>query len=105
MSTSSDVIPSNRAFRSDNTAGASPEVVKAVAAAAAGYVSSYGDDPYTGSVRHRLSEIFERDVEVLLVSTGTAANCLGLAALPHPGTACCATRAVTPRRSGLSCPE
>jgi threonine aldolase len=77
-------IPSHRAFISDNIAGASPEIAQAVAAAAAGYASSYGDDPFTGRVRHRLSEIFERDVEVFAVSTGTAANCLSLAALTPP---------------------
>ncbi|WP_238431973.1 threonine aldolase family protein [Streptomyces cavernae] len=84
MSTSTDVIPSHRAFISDNIAGASPEIAQAVAAAAAGYALSYGNDPFTGSVRHRLSELFERDVEVFPVSTGTAANCLGLAALTPP---------------------
>jgi threonine aldolase len=84
MSTSADVIPSHRAFLSDNMAGASPEIAQAVAAAAAGYALSYGSDPFTGSVRRRLSEIFERDVDVFPVSTGTAANCLGLAALTPP---------------------
>ncbi|MEU1851978.1 low specificity L-threonine aldolase [Streptomyces sp. NPDC019990] len=84
MSTGTDVIPSHRSFISDNVAGASPEIVQAVAAAAAGYAQSYGNDPFTGSVRHRLSELFERDVEVFPVSTGTAANCLALAALTSP---------------------
>jgi threonine aldolase len=84
MSTSADVIPSHRAFLSDNMAGASPEIAQAVAAAAAGYALSYGSDPFTGSVVRRLSEIFERDVDVFPVSTGTAANCLGLAALTPP---------------------
>jgi threonine aldolase len=84
MSTSTEAIPSHRAFISDNIAGASPEIAQAVVAAAAGYAPSYGDDPFTGSVRHRLSEIFERDVEVFPVSTGTAANCLSLATLTPP---------------------
>lgn len=84
MSTTTDVIPSNRAFISDNMAGASPEIAQAVAAAAAGHALPYGNDPYTGSIRRQLSEIFERDVDVFPVSTGTAANCLGLAALTPP---------------------
>ncbi|MEU3089810.1 hypothetical protein ACWCQ0_16620 [Streptomyces massasporeus] len=37
MSTSTGLIPSHRAFISDNIAGASPEIAQAVAAAAAGY--------------------------------------------------------------------
>lgn len=84
MSTTTDVIPSGRAFISDNMAGASPETAQAVAASVAGHALPYGNDPFTGSVRRRLSEIFERDVDVFPVSTGTAANCLGLAALTPP---------------------
>ncbi|MFF8606277.1 threonine aldolase family protein [Streptomyces sp. NPDC015346] len=84
MTTTTDVIPSGRAFISDNMAGASPEIAQAVAAAAAGHALPYGNDPFTGSVRRTLSEIFERDVDVFPVSTGTAANCLGLAALTPP---------------------
>ncbi|MER7309919.1 low specificity L-threonine aldolase [Streptomyces griseoluteus] len=84
MTTTTGVIGSNRAFISDNMAGASPEIARAVAAAATGHTLPYGNDPFTGSVRHQLSEIFERDVDVFPVSTGTAANCLGLAALTPP---------------------
>nr|WTB31327.1 low specificity L-threonine aldolase [Streptomyces sp. NBC_00830] len=84
MSTTTDVTPSGRAFISDNMAGASPEIAQAVATAAAGHVPPYGNDPFTEGARRRLSETFERDVDVFLVSTGSAANCLGLAALTRP---------------------
>lgn len=83
MSTTA-VTPSGRAFMSDNMAGASPEIVGAVAAAAAGHSAPYGNDPFTDRARRRLSEIFERNVDVFPVSTGTAANCLSLAALTPP---------------------
>ncbi|MFI0730651.1 threonine aldolase family protein [Streptomyces sp. NPDC021225] len=83
MSTTA-VTPSGRAFISDNMAGASPEIVRAVAAAAAGNAPPYGNDPFTDSARRKLSEIFERDVDIFPVSTGTAANCLALAALTPP---------------------
>ncbi|MEU1181141.1 low specificity L-threonine aldolase [Streptomyces sp. NPDC005820] len=73
-----------RIFSSDNTAGASPEIVEAVTRAAAGQAKPYGADDLTADVRRRLGEIFERDVDVLLVSTGSAANALSLAALTPP---------------------
>jgi threonine aldolase len=71
-------------FSSDNAAGASPEIVEAVVRAAAGQATPYGSDDITAGVRRRLGEIFERDVDVLIVSTGSAANALSLAALTPP---------------------
>ena len=76
--------PASRVFSSDNTAGTSPEILEAMTRAAAGQALPYGADDTTASVRRRLSEIFERDVDVLLVSTGSAANALSLAALTPP---------------------
>ncbi|MEU1517449.1 low specificity L-threonine aldolase [Streptomyces sp. NPDC005811] len=73
-----------RIFSSDNAAGASPEIVEAVTRAAAGQARPYGADDLTVGVRRRLGEIFEREVDVLLVSSGTAANALSLAALTPP---------------------
>ncbi|KUO08282.1 threonine aldolase family protein [Streptomyces sp. DSM 15324] len=73
-----------RIFSSDNTAGASPEIVEAVTRAAAGQARPYGADDLTAGVRRRLGEIFEREVDLLLVSSGTAANALSLAALTPP---------------------
>ncbi|MFI5794996.1 threonine aldolase family protein [Streptomyces sp. NPDC051677] len=84
MDTSIGSIPSSRAFLSDNMAGASPEIVQAVVDAAAGQVLPYGGDPFTDKVRRKLDEIFERDTAVLLVSTGSVANALSLAALTRP---------------------
>ncbi|MYU22639.1 low specificity L-threonine aldolase [Streptomyces sp. SID8352] len=84
MDTSADPAPSNPAFLSDNMAGASPEMVRAVADAAAGQAPPYGRDPLTEAVRHRLSAVFERKASVFLVNTGSAANALGLAALTRP---------------------
>lgn len=71
-------------FRSDNTVGAAPEVIEAMAAANTGAAMGYGDDAWTERVEARLAEIFERRCTVLLVSTGTAANALSLAALTPP---------------------
>lgn len=84
MNTTIATTPSGRAFISDNMAGASPQIAQAVADAATGQVLPYGNDPFTASARHRLSDIFERDVDVFIVSTGSAANGLSLAALTPP---------------------
>ncbi|MEY9967018.1 threonine aldolase [Streptacidiphilus sp. MAP12-16] len=84
MGTSIATTPSSRAFISDNMAGASPQIAQAVADAAAGQVLPYGNDPFTDSARRRLSGIFEREVDVFPVSTGSAANGLSLAALTPP---------------------
>jgi threonine aldolase len=77
-------------FSSDNVAGISPEILAAVAAANTGKPPSYGDDPLTARVERRLAEIFEHEVAVFPVATGTAANALALATLVPPwGTVFC----------------
>ncbi|MFJ3704772.1 MULTISPECIES: low specificity L-threonine aldolase [Streptomyces] len=73
-----------RIFTSDNTAGASPEIVQAVIAAASGQDLPYGADRHTAGARARFAEVFGRDVDVLPVSTGSVANALSLAALTPP---------------------
>lgn len=71
-------------FASDNTAGASPAVMAALARANTGAAPAYGADPWTRAVETRLSALFEREVAVALVTTGTAANALALASLVKP---------------------
>lgn len=75
---------------SDNFAGASPEIVAALAEAARGSAAPYGADPATASVEKRLAEIFETDLAVLPVVSGTAANAIALAACcpPYGAVAC-----------------
>jgi threonine aldolase len=77
-------------FASDNSYGAWPEIVAAVGAAATGAVPSYGDDTLTAKVRARLAELFERELTVFPVISGTAANALALATLvpPHGAIFC-----------------
>jgi threonine aldolase len=74
----------SRCFTSDNTAGGAPEILAAVVAAASGQASPYGTDSWTLSARRRFSEIFDCDVDLLPVCTGSAANALSLAALTPP---------------------
>jgi threonine aldolase len=71
-------------FISDNTAGASAPVMAAIAAANDGAASAYGTDPWTKRVEARFGEIFEREVAVFLVTSGTAANALALASITRP---------------------
>ncbi|MCG5240963.1 low specificity L-threonine aldolase [Azospirillum doebereinerae] len=71
-------------FRSDNVAGAAPEVITALATASTGQAAPYGNDALTARVTERLSAIFETQVAVFPVATGTAANALALSALAPP---------------------
>lgn len=73
-----------REFTSDNTAGGAPEIIAAVVAAAAGQAPPYGADSWTSSAQRRFSEIFDCNVDLLPVCTGSAANALSLAALTPP---------------------
>jgi threonine aldolase len=81
-------------FASDNAAGVAPAVFDALIRANAGFAIAYGDDALTRRVEHAFSELFEREVAVFLVSTGTAANALALAHLSPPwGAVLCHTEA------------
>lgn len=71
-------------FRSDNVASVSPEILHAIVAANHGQAASYGDDEYSALVNRKFSELFETEVTVFPVSTGTAANALSLASCARP---------------------
>jgi threonine aldolase len=73
-----------RSFLSDNSAGISPEILAAIGRANEGSAAGYGADPLTASLAGRFSAVFEREVAVFLVATGTAANALSLAACCPP---------------------
>jgi len=68
-------------FSSDNVTGACPEVIDAIIAANDGIVESYGNDKWSLNLQKKLSEIFETDVVVFPVVSGTAANALALSVL------------------------
>ncbi len=81
-------------FTSDNVVGASPVVMAAIVAANTGPQPSYGADPFTLEAEARLREVFETELAVFLVATGTAANALVLGALCPPwGAVFCHERA------------
>ena len=72
-------------FSSDNWAGAHPAIAESLVKAAPGFAAAYGTSALDRKVEGLFSEIFERDVAVFFVATGTAANSLGLASVTRPG--------------------
>ena len=73
-----------RDFASDNTAGVAPEIMAAIQAANHGPASSYGADALTARLTALARELFETELEIFPVATGTAANGLSLAAVSPP---------------------
>ena len=74
-------VKPSRSFASDNNAGVHSEVIEAIAAANAGHVIAYGDDPYTGRAIEQFQKHFGKDIAVYFVFGGTGANVLGLQAV------------------------
>ena len=71
-------------FASDNAAGIAPEILAGIAGANDGAALAYGRDAWTARIERKFTDMFEREVAVFLVATGTAANALALAHLTPP---------------------
>jgi len=71
-------------FRSDNVATVAPEIMRALEATNHGLAAAYGDDEYSALLNRKFSDLFETEVTVFPVSTGTAANALSLATCARP---------------------
>jgi threonine aldolase len=81
-------------FASDNTAGVAPRILDALARASSGFALGYGNDDLTRRVEQRMAALFEREIAVFLVPTGTAANALALAQIAPPwGAVLCHSQA------------
>jgi threonine aldolase len=76
-------------FFSDNAAAAHPAVIEAIARSNR-MDTAYDGDEWSRRLDAAFSDLFEREVRALWVTTGTAANCLALAALcpPYGGILC-----------------
>ncbi len=72
-------------FSSDNWAGAHPKIAAALSTHASGFEPAYGSGDLDRQVTEKFSEIFEREVAVFFVGTGTAANALSLVSVDKPG--------------------
>ena len=75
-------------FVSDNVVGASAPVLEALVRANGGALPAYGNDEITKRVEATFAQIFETEVAVFAVTTGTAANGLSLAAAVPPWGLC-----------------
>jgi threonine aldolase len=62
-----------RNFHSDNDAGVAPEILAALVRATDGMAYSYGEDAISKRVHERFRDVFETELEVFPVVTGTAA--------------------------------
>lgn len=71
-------------FASDNTAGAMPEVMEALARFNGGFAAAYGDDAVCREAADLIRALLDVDAEVRFAASGTAANALALAALVQP---------------------
>src|SRR3954447_15980104 len=76
-----------RAFASDNAAGALPEVLDALVEANAGHALAYGADRWTAEAEARFRDLFGPSAQAFLVWNGTGANVMALATLARPGDA------------------
>src|SRR5690349_12773332 len=70
-------------FFSDNAAAAHPKVIAAIAASNR-LDTAYDGDQWSARLDGAFSDLFETEVRAFWVATGTAANCLALAALCPP---------------------
>lgn len=84
---SSRPVPPWRRFASDNNAAVHPKVLESLIAANHGHAVAYGDDPWTHQAEQDFRELFDHDVETLMVWNGTGANVLSLATLLSPAGA------------------
>ena len=84
-------------FFSDNAAPAHPKVMEAIAAANR-LDTAYDGDEWSARLDGAFSDLFGTEVRAFWVTTGTAANCLALAALCPP------YRAILCHRDAQQCP-
>ena len=72
-------------LRSDNAAGVAPEILAAIGAADAGSALAYGGDDVTAALQQIARDVFDHPTaRVFPVTSGTAANALGLSAATPP---------------------
>ncbi len=71
-------------FGSDNVTPACAAIMQAVTAANLGSAVSYGGDDLTARLQRRANELFETEVAIYPVTTGTAANSLALSQVAAP---------------------
>ena len=72
-------------FASDNVYGVDPAILAAIGSANETLSApAYAADDWTARAEAALAQVFEREVAVFLVASGTAANGLALSTMAHP---------------------
>lgn len=72
-------------FASDNWSGAHPRIAESLTRFASGFASAYGTSEHDKLIEAKFNDMFEREVAVFFVATGTAANSLALASVAKAG--------------------
>ena len=72
-------------FASDNWAGVAEQVADSLQRHRGGFSPAYGESDLDREVEKQFNEVFEKEVAVFFVGTGTAANSLALSAVSRPG--------------------
>ena len=72
-------------FASDNWAGAHSSIAASLSRHAEGFAAAYGAGDLDKKIEQTFNNVFEREVAVFFVGTGTAANALALASVNRPG--------------------
>lgn len=85
--------PPTNLFASDNSAGAHPTAIRAIAQANTGGMLAYGEDPWSADAIAAIRTLFDADADVLFTFGGTGANVVALGSLlaPHEAVVCAAT--------------
>lgn len=71
-------------FASDNHYGVHPRILESLREANTGSAMAYGGDDWSKKSEEQLSKVFEKEIRVFWVTTGTAANGLSLSAITPP---------------------
>ncbi|MBC15587.1 MAG: threonine aldolase [Desulfovibrio sp.] len=72
-----------KSFASDNNSGAHPAIMEAVVNCNVGHLKSYGEDEISIRTDRVFEEFFGSQARIHYVTTGTAANVLGIRAVTH----------------------
>jgi threonine aldolase len=77
-------------FSSDNVSPICPEILEAIVAESQSDALPYGADDLSAKLDAAFSDLFGREVAVIPVSTGTAANCIAISGIlsPFGGVVC-----------------
>ncbi|MEO1659032.1 MAG: beta-eliminating lyase-related protein [Pseudomonadota bacterium] len=71
-------------FTSDNWGGVHPKIMQAIVEAEGGFAPAYGNDELTTKTKALFEEVFEHEVAIAFVPTGSAANGVALSLLTPP---------------------